>query len=143
MRNDAPCKAPKVLIADDSDLQADIMASVLEDMGIDNVTKAINGRDAVEQFKEALQSGEAFSLVFLDIVMPEMDGQEALKQIRAVEKVAGIGGNDKTTIIMVTSLSSPTEMITALIDGDCTDYVVKPVAESILKAMLVKYGMLE
>lgn len=133
----------KVLIVDDSDLQADIMASILEDVGITDITKAINGLDALEHFKEALQSGDAYSLVFLDIVMPEMDGQEALKQMRALEKEAGVGGNDKTTIIMTTSLSSPADMITALIEGDCTDYVVKPVAESILKAMLVKYGMLE
>ena len=133
----------KVLIVDDSDLQADITASILEDLGITNMTKAINGLDALEHFREALHSGDAYSLVFLDIVMPEMDGQEALKRMRALEKEAGVGENGKTTIIMTTSLSSPADMITALIEGDCTDYVVKPVAESILKAMLVKYGMLE
>ena len=133
----------KVLIVDDSDLQADIMASILEDVGIANVTKAINGLDALEQFKEALQSGTPYSLVFLDIVMPEMDGQEALKRMRTMEKDAGVGGNAKTTIIMTTSLSSPADMITALLDGDCTDYVVKPVSEAILRAMLTKYGLVE
>ena len=133
----------KVLIVDDSDLQADIMASILEDVGIANVTKAINGLDALEQFKEALQSGTPSSRVFLDLVMPEMDGQEALKRMRTMEKDAGVGGNAKTTIIMTTSLSSPADMITALLDGDCTDYVVKPVSEAILRAMLTKYGLVE
>ncbi len=132
----------KVLIVDDSDFQADMLESILADLGISNVTKAINGSDALKHFEEALLSGAAYSLVFLDIVMPEMDGQEALKRMRALEKEAGIGGEGKTTIIMVTSLSSPTDMITALIEGDCTDYVVKPVAESILKALLVKYGLI-
>jgi len=132
----------KVLIVDDSDFQADMLASILDDLGISNVTKAINGSDALKHFKEALLSGSAYSLVFLDIVMPEMDGQEALQRMRALEKEAGIGGDDKTTIIMVTSLSSPADMITALIEGDCTDYVVKPVAESVLKALLVKYGLI-
>lgn len=132
----------KVLIVDDSDIQADMLASILDDMGISNVTKAINGSDALKYFEEALLSGTAYSLVFLDIVMPEMDGQEALQRMRALEKKAGIGGNDKTTIIMVTSLSSPADMITALIQGDCTDYVVKPVTESLLKALLVKYGLI-
>ena len=133
-------QALKVLIADDSDLQADILESILNDLGIDNVTKAINGIHAVENFKAALQNGTGYSLVFLDIVMPEMDGQEALKRIRALEKAAG---DDKSTIIMLTALSSPEDMLSALIDGDCTDYVVKPVAESLLKSILVKYGLLE
>ncbi len=133
----------KVLIVDDSDFQADMLESILNDLGVSNVTKAINGSDALKHFEEALQGGAAYSLVFLDIVMPEMDGQEALKRMRALEKEAGISGEDKTTIIMVTSLSSPTDMITALIEGDCTDYVVKPVAESILKALLVKYGLIK
>ncbi len=131
-----------VLIVDDSDLQADIIASILDDLGITKITKAVNGRDGLERFKEALQSGAAYSLVFLDIVMPEMDGQEALKRMRTLEKEAGVDGNDKTTIIMTTSLSSPADMITAIIEGDCTDYVVKPVSEGILRAMLTKYGVI-
>jgi hypothetical protein len=44
---------------------------------------------------------------------------------------------------MTTSLSSPADMITAIIEGDCTDYVVKPVSEGILRAMLTKYGLIE
>lgn len=136
-------RALKALIVDDSDLQADILESILNDIGIRNITKAENGVHAVEHFEEALRNGDAYSLVFLDIVMPEMDGQEALKRIRALEKGAGVGKNDKSTIIMITSLSSPADMIAALIEGDCTDYVVKPVAESILRAMLTKYGFIE
>ncbi|HXE98580.1 MAG TPA: response regulator [Dongiaceae bacterium] len=133
----------KVLIVEDSDLQADVLESILADLGIDKVTKAVNGVHALKYYEEALRNGAPYSLVFLDIVMPEMDGQEALKQMRVLEKAAGIGKNDRATIIMITSLSSPADMITALIEGDCTDYVVKPVAESILRIMLVKYGFIE
>lgn len=135
--------ALKVLIAEDSDLQADILNSILNDLGIKNVTMAINGVHAVEHFEQALLNGAAYSLVFLDIVMPEMDGQEALKRMRALEKGSGTGGNDKTTIIMTTSLNSPADMITALIENDCTDYIVKPVDENALRSMLVKYGLIE
>jgi two-component system, chemotaxis family, chemotaxis protein CheY len=135
--------ALKVLIVEDSDLQADILNSILNDLGIKNVTKAINGVHAVEHFEQALLNGAAYSLVFLDIVMPEMDGQEALKRMRALEKGAGFSGNDKTTVIMTTSLNSPADMITALIENDCTDYIVKPVDENNLRSMLVKYGLIE
>jgi two-component system, chemotaxis family, chemotaxis protein CheY len=72
-----------------------------------------------------------------------MDGQEALKRMRALEQGAGISKNNKTTIIMTTSLNSPEDMITALIENDCTDYIVKPVDQNLLKAMLNKYGLIE
>lgn len=132
----------KIMVVDDSPLQAEILESILENIGINSVTKTLNGLDAMEHFKEALQVGAPYSLIFLDIVMPEMDGQEVLKRMRTLEKEAGVKENDKTTIIMITSLSSPTDMITALLEGDCTDYVVKPVAENVLQAMLVKYGLI-
>lgn len=134
-------QAKKILIVEDSDLQADVLESILDELDIRNVTRAENGVRAVELFDEALKSGAGYSLVFLDIVMPEMDGQEALKRMRDLEK--GTGGNDKTTIIMLTSLSSPEDMLTALLEGDCTDYLVKPVEYTSIKAMLVRYGVIE
>jgi two-component system chemotaxis response regulator CheY len=135
-------RAQKTLVADDSDLQADILESTLNDLGIEDITKTENGALALEHFKEALQSATPYSLVFLDIVMPEMDGQEALRRMRALERDAGISKDGKTTIIMTTSLDSPKDMIEALIEGDCTDYIVKPVDEANLRWMLAKYGFL-
>jgi PAS domain-containing protein len=44
---------------------------------------AVNGREAVAAFQAALKSGQRYNLVCVDIMMPEMDGQTALKQIRA------------------------------------------------------------
>lgn len=133
----------KILIVEDSDLQADMLESILDDLGLKNVTRAENGVQAVEYFAEALRSGTGYFLVFLDIVMPEMDGQEALKRMRALEKEGGVGGSDKTTIIMLTSLSSPQDMLAALLEGDCTDYIVKPVESGNIRAMLTRYGVIE
>jgi two-component system chemotaxis response regulator CheY len=134
-------KDPKILIVEDSDLQADMLESILDDLGLKNVTRAENGVQAVEYFAGALRSGAGYSLVFLDIVMPEMDGQEALRQMRALEKESG--SSDKTTIIMLTALGSPQDMLTALLEGDCTDYIVKPVDEGNIRAMLLRYGVIE
>lgn len=133
--------AHKVLIVEDSELQADMLNYILDNLGLKNITRAINGVHALELFENALLDGARYSLVFLDIVMPEMDGQEALMRMRAMEKKAGVSEENKTTIIMTTSLSSPEDMITALLEGDCTDYIVKPVSEDLLRLMLVKYGI--
>lgn len=134
---------PKILIVDDSRAILGMMENILTSYGLLDVTKAGNGLQAVELFQEALQGGAPFSPVFLDIVMPVMDGQETLRRIRAMEKEAGITGDARATIIMVTSLHSTTDMMTALIDGDCSDYLVKPFEAEDLGAMLVKYGFLD
>jgi len=130
----------KALVVDDSITVLRFMEKSLHDIGVMNITKASDGLQGTKFFEEALQSGTPFSLVFLDVVMPEMDGQEALKRIRAMEKGAGISGDDKATIIMATSLHSPNDMVEALIGGDCSDYLVKPFETEDLRALLVKYG---
>ena len=131
------------MIVDDSSFQVDMLEAILFSLDVRSVTKAINGIQALKYFEEALQNGTAYSLVFLDIVMPEMDGQEALRRMRALEIETGIDKSNQATIIMTTALGSPTDMMTALLEGDCTDYIVKPVEYGNLRAMLIKYGMLE
>lgn len=135
-------RARKTLVVDDSDLQADILESALNGLGITDIAKAVNGVDALKHFESALAGTAPYSLVFLDIVMPEMDGQEALKRIRALEKDAGVSGEARTTIIMTTSLDSPADMIEALIEGDCNDYIVKPVDIDNLRGILLRNSLL-
>lgn len=134
---------PKTLIVDDSKAILSMMKNMLTEYGIKDITKAINGQVAVEEFEAALQSGTPFSLVFLDIVMPVMDGQEALKKMRAIESQAGITGDGKATIIMATSLNSTSDMMDAIIEGDCSDYLIKPFDPEDLLGMLVKYDFVD
>jgi len=131
--------ANKVLIAEDSILQAETLELMLNDLGITDISKAINGLSAMEYFEQALISEAPYTLVFLDIIMPEMDGQETLRRMRAMEKIKGVSEARKSLIIMTTALSSPTDMMDALLEGDSNDYIVKPVEEEHLQAMLAKY----
>ena len=133
-------RVAKTLLVDDSALILEMMETALNDFGVSDVTKAENGLQGLKIFADGLQSGAPFSLVFLDIEMPVMDGQEALKGMRALEKEAGLTGDDRATIIMATSLNSPADMMTALIDGDCTDYFVKTFDVAEIDGLLAKYG---
>lgn len=49
-----------------------------------------DGREAVTAFTEALDAGEPFDLICLDVMMPEMDGHTALASIRRIESEHGI-----------------------------------------------------
>jgi two-component system chemotaxis response regulator CheY len=133
--------AVKVLIVDDSISVQEMMQEMLKRSGLHDLTVAGNGQQALSLFREALLEGKPYGLVLLDIVMPKMDGQQALKRMRAMEKEAGTG--TKALIIMVTSLSSTYDMMEAIVEGDCTDYLVKPFEPEHLQYMLAKYGLFE
>lgn len=130
----------KALIVDDSAAVLGMMQEMLEACGIVEVTEAVDGVQALSQFEEALRAGKGYPLVFLDIVMPVLNGQETLKRMRRMEKEAGIAANDRAIIIMVTALHSTDDMIRAIIDGDCNDYLVKPFEQEHLQDMLVTYN---
>ncbi len=133
----------KTLAVDDSISILALMDCMLNQYGIKDVTKAGNGLQALEHFESALQSGVPYSLVLLDIMMPVMDGQEALKKMRALEREAGLAGDDRSVIIMATSLHSPRDMMEALIDGDCSDYLTKPFQFEDLRGMLMRYNFIQ
>jgi len=81
-----------VLIVDDSMTSRNHIARVLTDMGIENITKAENGLDAI-----AMLSDRAFDLIITDLNMPEMDGQQLIEHVR--HEI----GNTYIPIMMVTS----------------------------------------
>jgi two-component system chemotaxis response regulator CheY len=131
----------KALIVDDSKSVLLMMERMLKKMGISDSTKAGDGLQAAKLFEEALEEGEPYSLVFLDIVMPVMNGQEALKLIRTMERNAGVTRDKQATILMISSLHSPSDMIEALLYGDCADFLVKPFEFEDLREMLAKYNV--
>jgi len=131
----------KTLIVEDSDLQAGYLEEILKEFGITDITKAVNGVEGLEIYERELQTGSPFSLVFIDIVMPVMDGQELLKRIRTLEDASGTGSRSIT--IMTTALNTPDDMLEALIYGDCNDYIVKPVDDYAVRALLTKYALIE
>lgn len=130
----------KCLIIEDNEFLREGLVLFLT--GHAEIEVACNGREGVELFCQALESDKGFDLVLLDILMPEMDGQQALKLMRKAEKESSKPADKKSVIIMTTALNSPANMEEALWDGDCTDYLVKPIVRADLLAMLKRYGLL-
>ncbi len=135
-------KRIKTLIVDDSPVALQMAAVMLEQCGIDDVAAAVNGLQALEHFQRALMDGTPYALVLLDIVMPVLDGQETLKRMRAMENSVGVSADDRTIIVMATALHSADDMMDALFEGDCSDYLVKPFDAEDLRGMLKKHGLL-
>ncbi|MDD2390359.1 MAG: response regulator [Desulfobacterales bacterium] len=123
----------KILIADDDFTSRMLLQGLLQSHG--TVHLAVNGREAVEAVRLALEADELYDLICLDIMMPEMDGQEALRQIRLMEETKGIAVPDRVKIIMATALADKANVIKAL-NHQCDYFLVKPIQKARLMEKL-------
>ena len=95
----ASCGELSVLIAEDNEINALLTRALLLRLG-HRPTLAANGAIAVESFVAARAAGVAYDLVLMDVNMPELDGLEATRRIRAAEIAAG---SPPTPIIALTA----------------------------------------
>jgi two-component system chemotaxis response regulator CheY len=115
----------KILVVDDSSTMRRIIVNTLARLGYKDV---VQGADGVEAW-EAMQANPDIGIVITDWNMPNMNGLELVKKIRAEEKYADI------PIIMVTTEGGKAEVITALKAG-VNNYIVKPFTPQVLKEKL-------
>ena len=127
---------PRVLIADDDEMNLIMLEMILTDEGVNRIDKACNGRDALEMFEDSLCENP-YVAVFLDISMPIMDGLEALKNIRAIEDEADY----RTTIIMATGDNSSETVAKSLVELDADEYVAKPYSRAEIHEALARHGV--
>ncbi|MEJ2200790.1 MAG: response regulator, partial [Desulfuromonadaceae bacterium] len=131
----------RILIADDESSSRCLLRLMLTPYGTCDL--AVNGLEAVAFFRKALESGQPYDLVCLDIMMPEMNGQVALKQIRDLERKAGINSDEESKIIMISCLDSPSAVIEAYYRGGCTSYLVKPCSRTKLLDTLRDFNLIQ
>ncbi|MDO3377763.1 response regulator [Geoalkalibacter halelectricus] len=120
----------RILIVEDDFTSRRLMQKLLEPVG--ECEQAVNGREALDAFEAAHREGRPYRLICLDIMMPEMDGQDVLKVMRRREAELGVAPRDEARIIMTTALDQPRDVVEAFYRGGCTDYLVKPIDKKIL-----------
>jgi len=130
----------RFLIVEDDLTSRRLLEKILEPYG--QCESVVNGREAVEAFSRALEEKRPFNLVCMDIMMPEMDGQAALKAIRQTEKDRGVLPKDEVPVIMTTALDTPREVVEAFYRGGCTEYMVKPIEKRKVLDFLREHGLM-
>jgi two-component system, chemotaxis family, chemotaxis protein CheY len=87
---------------------------------------ANNGREAVEMARAALERGRKYDLICMDIMMPEMNGRDAVRQVRALEEAHGMLPASGAKIIMTTAVHDMKEVIRCF-EEFCDGYLMKPI----------------
>jgi len=117
----------KILLVDDAAFMRKMIKDVLSKSGYTELYEAVDGADAVEKFAEI-----APDLVIMDITMPNMDGLEALKAIRAKDGSANV--------VMCSAMGQESMVMDAVRSG-AKDFIVKPFkADRVLKTVSTILG---
>ena len=102
---------------------------------------AVDGNEAIEAFRIGIENKKTYDLICLDIMMPNMDGRDALKKIRAKEEENGMGGIEGVKIIMTSALDEQKSIVGSFLD-QCEAYLVKPIKKEHLVERLQILGLI-
>jgi signal transduction histidine kinase len=127
---DLHLKGYTILVAEDMDFNREVLAKYLEKTGV-TIDFAFNGKIAIDKFKE---NPDKYRLIFMDINMPEMNGDEAAKVIRALD----IKKAKEIPIIAMTADVFKEDIEKCLAAG-MNDHIPKPVVPKIILAKLKHY----
>jgi two-component system, chemotaxis family, chemotaxis protein CheY len=128
----------RCLIAEDEPTSCRILRHYMSKYGECDV--ATNGKEALELFKNALEAKQPYDVVCLDIMMPEMDGQDVLLAIRRIESERNIALGRGAKVIMTTSLDDAGNVVGAFRSG-AESYLIKPIDQQKVAAAVAKLGL--
>jgi len=125
----------RILVIDDNPLDRAIIAKLAKQYGCcDSVEDGLSGIDA---FHRARAIRQAYDLIFLDVMMPKLDGISVLKTMREREDA---DTSHRAKIVMVTMLGDAESVVTAVRAG-CDSYMVKPVSSSSFQEKIQALGV--
>ncbi len=105
-------KHARILIVDDMKMIRTAIRKYLTSLGYENIAEAVDGEDALKQY-----ASERPRIIFMDVVMPNISGDEALKIIRQGDKI--------TPVVMITSVAENGVMASCKEQG-ILGYILKP-----------------
>jgi len=125
----------KALIIENDSVSVDVLYYFIKEFF--ECDKVTDGKEGWNKFSKAHQVSQPYGYIFLDIMMPEKDGQELLYDIRDYEKEHEL---EKCKIIMTTVLSD-SETVEKSFENKCDDYITKPINKEKVLTVLERTGL--
>lgn len=129
----------RILIAEDDFASRKAILKFLSEYGECDVT--VDGMEAIDAFMMALDEEDPYDLVCLDVMMPVMDGYQALKNIRNIEREHNVPQDEQAKVIMTTALNEEKNVKMAF-DLGCTIYSGKPINQERFEQALKKLNLI-
>lgn len=129
----------KCLIVDDEVFCREFVTTLLRSTA--ECHQACSGSEALEKYKGAVADNDPFDLIILDIMMPGMNGHDAAKAIRSLEKTHA--SEKKVSIVMLTALNSANDAMESFCHAQSAAYLVKPVSKEGLFNVVSKLGLIK
>ncbi len=130
----------RTLVAEDEFTSRKLLQTILSGYGDCDI--AIDGEEAIAAFQSASEQGEPYDLICMDIMMPKLDGHEALARIRGIEKERDVPAERSAKVIMTTALGDPKNVVRALYREGAGAYLVKPIVKQKLLEELRVMGLI-
>lgn len=127
----------KILIVDDDVSTRHLLDAILVNFG--TCDSAVDGQEAVELVSKAIEKKEIYDVIFLDIMMPELNGHEALLKIRELEDSNNIHIGNGSKIVMQTCLDDKDNILSSFREG-CEFYIMKPFNSQKIIELMNKMG---
>jgi two-component system chemotaxis response regulator CheY len=130
----------RVLIIEDEQVNREFLLLALRPYG--DCVAAGTGEAGLREHRRALAESAPFQLVFLDIMLPGIDGLKALEMLRAAEEEFDVPDPDRALVIVTTVLDDDQSAARAFIQGRAASFMTKPFRVGQLREELAKLGFL-
>lgn len=127
----------KMLVVDDDIVNCQLLQQIVKPYG--DVEIAMDGEEAFITFESAHQKNAPFNIIFMDIMMPKMDGHGLLKKIRDWESKNVAYGSNEVKVVMVSAFDSKEHVLSSFKEG-CEYYLVKPITRAKINEIMTEMG---
>ena len=127
----------RALVAEDERTAQRLLQVYLQEFGECSLVE--DGQAALGSYTTALDQGRPFDVIFLDIMMPGLNGHQVLARIRDIEADRGIPPSAGVKAVMTTALTDEENILEAHIQG-CSAYCIKPFRRRDLREIMIALG---
>ncbi len=131
----------RMLVVEDNAVNREFLLAVLGRYG--QAEAAYSGEEAVEIYGRALEEGRPFELVFMDVMLPGMDGLQTLENIRELERRLRLPEERKAKVIVATALDDERNVARAFFQGHAVSYITKPLSVGQILDELRGFGCID
>ena len=131
----------RALIVDDDPVSKRFLAEILAPYAACDI--ANNGREGLDAFGRALADNHPYDFIFLDVMMPGMDGHQALEGMRHLERQQSVGVTDAAKVIMISASDDSRNIYRAFFQGQAMSFLSKPFSSDSVLNELRRFDIIE